>query len=306
MYAETVNRIDKIIDNYESFKSELNNLIVNLESLSSETNNINYRSIEHQSTINLLGTGIKTINEDIDKIANLCTSTLQIAKAKADSLIKDIVDQYNNSILDNEEEPKLSYRTVSSASIGSGMIGINYVGSTNTYANIDTLLNGSKYDNIETIENIPLADPFDEIDNDISEQTTSNDDTITTNEVDTDNSVETNNETYTDDINYDNYDHSSYQDEVIMVNGTLTYYLSHATDILNSSSIPDWNQYITKFLKLNKIDNYVKNISIIDGKVVCELTNGTKFNYDKVDSVDDLLKKLKDSISMMNSGGTNE
>ena len=306
MYAETVNRIDKIIDNYESFKSELNNLIVNLESLSSETNNINYRSIEHQSTINLLGTGIKTINEDIDKIANLCTSTLQIAKAKADSLIKDIVDQYNNSILDNEEEPKLSYRTVSSASIGSGMIGINYVGSTNTYANIDTLLNGSKYDNIETIENIPLADPFDEIDNDISEQTTSNDDTITTNEVDTDNSVETNNETYTDDINYDNYDCSSYQDEVIMVNGTLTYYLSHATDILNSSSIPDWNQYITKFLKLNKIDNYVKNISIIDGKVVCELTNGTKFNYDKVDSVADLLKKLKDSISMMNSGGTNE
>lgn len=306
MYAETVNRIDKIIDNYESFKSELNNLIVNLESLSSETNNINYRSIEHQSTINLLGTGIKTINEDIDKIANLCTSTLQIAKAKADSLIKDIVDQYNNSILDNEEEPKLSYRTVSSASIGSGMIGINYVGSTNTYANIDTLLNGSKYDNIETIENIPLADSFDEIDNDISEQSTSNDDTITTNEVDTDNSVETNNETYTDDINYDNYDHSSYQDEVIMVNGTLTYYLSHATDILNSSSIPDWNQYITKFLKLNKIDNYVKNISIIDGKVVCVLTNGTKFNYDKVDSVDDLLKKLKDSISMMNGGGTNE
>ena len=306
MYAETVNRIDKIIDNYESFKSELNNLIVNLESLSSETNNINYRSIKHQSTINLLGTYIKTINNDIDKIANLCTSTLQIAKAKADSLIKDIVDQYNNSILDNEEEPKLSYRTVSSASIGSGMIGINYVGSTNTYANIDTLLNGSKYDNIETIENIPLADPFDEIDNDISEQTTSNDDTITTNEVDTDNSVETNNETYTDDINYDNYDCSSYQDEVIMVNGTLTYYLSHATDILNSSSIPDWNQYITKFLKLNKIDNYVKNISIIDGKVVCELTNGTKFNYDKVDSVADLLKKLKDSISMMNSGGTNE
>jgi len=306
MYAETVNRIDKIIDNYESFKSELNNLIVNLESLSSETNNINYRSIEHQSTINLLGTGIKTINEDIDRIANQCTSTLQIAKAKADSLIKDIVDQYNNSILDNEEEPKLSYRTVSSASIGSGMIGINYVGSTNTYANIDTLLNGSKYDNIETIENIPLADPFDEIDNDISEQTNNTNDTITTNEVDTDNSVETNNETYTDNTNYDNYDSSSYQDEVIMVNGTLTYYLSHATDNLNSSSIPDWDQYITKFLKLNKIDNYVKNISIIDGKVVCELTNGTKFNYDKVDSVVDLLKKLKESISMMNSGGTNE
>lgn len=306
MYAETVNRIDEIIDNYESFKSELNNLIVNLESLSSETNNINYRSIEHQSTINLLGTGIKTINDDIDKIANLCTSTLQIAKAKADSLIKDIVDQYNNSILDNEEEPKLSYRTVSSASIGSGIIGINYVGSTNTYENIDTLLNGSKYDNIETIENIPLADPFDEIDNDISEQTTSNDDTITTNEVDTDNSVETYNETYTDNTNYDNYDRSSYQDEVIMVNGTLTYYLSHATDNLNSSNIPDWDQYITKFLKLNKIDNYVKNISIIDGKVVCELTNGTKFNYDKVNSVDDLLKKIKESISMMNSGGTNE
>ena len=81
-------------------------------------------------------------------------------------------------------------------------------------------------------------------------------------------------------------------------NETLNYYFAHATsDKLNSKSIKGWDNYIEDFLKTNELNKYVKDIEIVDGVIVCSLNNGQTYQYENVESIVDLLKKLKASIN---------
>lgn len=79
---------------------------------------------------------------------------------------------------------------------------------------------------------------------------------------------------------------------------TLDYYFKHASENkLNSNSIDGWDGYINEFLNENNLSSYVNSITIVDGEVICTLSNGQVYKYNNVTGIVDLLKKLKNSIN---------
>ena len=295
--SEAVSQIEKIISNYDSFTKSVNSLVTQVGELSSSINGINYNSILNETAISLINTGLSKINNDISKINTACTSVVSTAKNDANKKIREIVDSYNASIADDPDAVKLSYQTVTGevveAAVASAPAASNSSNDTSTTPKTET----------------PVENPTEE------PATTENPDTTTTTETPTeDTNTDTNNETPSGNNNYNNYSggYDNYNDtpeepptNYETIKNALDYYFAHSsTEKLNSSSIDSWDSYINQFLQENKLDSYVKNISIEDGVVICTLINGQQYKYENVTGIVDLLKKLQNSITRNGEGDT--
>lgn len=295
--SEAVGQIEKIISNYDSFTKSVNTLVSQVGELSTSINGINYGSILHETTINLINTGLSKINEDITKINNACTSVVNTAKNDANEKIKEIVDSYNASISDDPDAVKLSYQTVTGEVIAADVA-------------IATVASGT-LDTSSPKTETPVETPTDvpDITTPIIETPT---EAVPIEETPVEETQDTNTDTSGGNTNYggNNYSYSggSYTPEeptnnYETIKNALDYYFAHSsTEKLNSSSIDGWDTYITEFLKENNLSTYVKNIRIENGVVICTLVNGREYKYENVTGIVDLLKKLQISVTKSGEG----
>ncbi len=95
-----------------------------------------------------------------------------------------------------------------------------------------------------------------------------------------------------------NYDLPPDDTQEPSVTETLNYYFAHASqDKLNSSEIEGWDDYIKEFLEENELSEYVESITIVDGVIICKLSNGKEYKYENVTGIVDLLTQLKESLA---------
>lgn len=102
--SEAVSQIDKIITNFESFKSQNQSLISDLDSLVSDLSTINYKSINHKTTISLINGSLTKISDNIDTIGDDCVNTVKTAANDANTKMEEIASSYNSTITEESED----------------------------------------------------------------------------------------------------------------------------------------------------------------------------------------------------------
>ena len=102
--SEAVSQINKIITNFESFKSQNKSLISDLDSLVSDLSTINYRSINHTTTIGLINGSLTKISGNISAIGDDCINTVKTAANDANTKMEEIASSYNSTITEESED----------------------------------------------------------------------------------------------------------------------------------------------------------------------------------------------------------
>ena len=102
--SEAVSQIDKIITNFESFKSQNQSLISDLDTLVSDLSSINYNSINHKTTISLINGSLTKISNNIDIIGDDCVNTVKTAANDANTKMEEIASSYNSTITEESED----------------------------------------------------------------------------------------------------------------------------------------------------------------------------------------------------------
>ncbi len=295
--SEAVSQIEKIKSNFEAFVSSVNNLVTQANQLSSSINAINYSSIEHETTISLINANLNKINGDITNVVTACTNAVNNVEKDANEKIKEIVDDYNNSIADDPDATKLNYQTVT----GEIILASTELTAPTANGDIEPVNTPPREENVET----PVETPIDTTETPTETPTdTGNNSNNYSGDNNSNNNSNNNDNSSGNDSGGNNYYPSedtnpsadsatSYEE----VKDKLDYYLAHsATEKLNSSAIEGWDGYIKTFLETNQLDQYVSSITIEDGVVVCILSNGQQFRFNNVEGIVDLLKKLQSSI----------
>ena len=225
---------------------------------------------------------ISSSQEKINGIVSNISSTLEQTKTILDTLskdatdeIKNIVDTYNSSIDPEHPETPLSYVEITLSSIA----GINSITATSGGSTETPTTNN--YNEMESTNNLNTSS------SEVSENTSSNNTQSSSTNTSNENNSSNNNNTS------NNYSSGSASGGSSSEKITLETFLSYLQDNeLDSSNIPDWDNYVKEFIEDNNLSNKVSNISI-KGKIVkCELTNNRELDVKNVFTSDDLVDQI--------------
>ena len=116
-YNEASNAIKQIQDEVNSFHNNLISFVGYLNAFANKVSQIDYEKILHEQLINNINDTFRNLNSDLKSIVELCSTTYDTLIEDANMKIYNIVDAYNNSIKDDEEnKTRLSYISLSSDS----------------------------------------------------------------------------------------------------------------------------------------------------------------------------------------------
>ena len=125
---EARNKITKIVETTEEYQRSVNNveqqLIDEISTIEKIKSNIN-KDIKQKDIVSYSSDAITSIEGNINSVLGTCGEVLNTLSHDATEEIRRIVDNYNNSIVDEDpDHPKarLSYVTISLASISGGEV----------------------------------------------------------------------------------------------------------------------------------------------------------------------------------------